>query len=105
MRLVFGLIFCLLACTTYGQQYIEGYCRKDGTCVPGHFRSRPNDSALDNYSTAGNLNPNTGRISNQEVEIPATSGQGLSSPLMHIGPRGGQYYINENGRKVYVPKR
>lgn len=93
MRLVFGLIFGLLACTTYAQQYIEGYCRKDGTCVPGHFRSRPNDSALDNYSAAGNLNPNTGRTSTRELEIPNGGYQ--------VGPRGGEYYINESGRRVY----
>jgi len=25
--------------------------------------------------------------------------------VIYTGPRGGQYYINDNGNKVYVPKR
>jgi len=98
-------ICLLIAGVSSAQQYIQGYCKKDGTCVDGHFRTRPNDTAYDNYSSRGNINPNTGRISSQEVEIPSTSGQGLSSQQIHIGPRGGQYFYDENGRKVYVPKR
>ncbi len=39
--------------------YVNGYFRKDGTYVSGHYRSAPNNSFYDNYSTKGNINPYT----------------------------------------------
>jgi hypothetical protein len=96
------LVLALLTTEVFGQQRIQGYCRPDGSCVQGHFRTRPNDTAIDNYSTSGNWNPNSGRISTRELDIPATSTTDLTPPPLQVGPRGGQYYINENGRKVYV---
>ena len=38
--------------------WIDGYQRKDGTPVRGHWRTEPNDSIYDNYSYPGNFNPN-----------------------------------------------
>lgn len=40
---------------------VRGYTRKDGTYVAPHYRSAPNSSRLDNYSTRGNYNPYTGK--------------------------------------------
>jgi|GEM_PF-2287285 len=40
---------------------VRGYTRKDGTYVAPHYRSAPNSSKLDNYSTRGNYNPYTGK--------------------------------------------
>ena len=40
--------------------YVKGYVRKDGTVVPGHYRSAPNSTNRDNFSTKGNVNPYTG---------------------------------------------
>lgn len=37
--------------------WVQSYLRDDGTQVPGHFRTAPNDTAADNYSTPGNVNP------------------------------------------------
>lgn len=42
------------------QQYVHGYTRADGTQVQGYYRSTPNSTTLDNYSTRGNINPYTG---------------------------------------------
>ncbi len=47
---------------TFAQTWVDGYYKKDGTYVPGHFRSNPNNTTLDNYSTKGNINPFTGEI-------------------------------------------
>lgn len=40
---------------------VKGYVKKDGTYVQPHFRSAPNGTKLDNYSTKGNTNPYTGK--------------------------------------------
>jgi hypothetical protein len=41
--------------------YVRGYTRKDGTVVPGHYRSAPNSTNRDNFSTRGNTNPYTSK--------------------------------------------
>jgi hypothetical protein len=41
--------------------YVKPHIRKDGTYVEGHYRSSPNKSKLDNYSTQENVNPYTGQ--------------------------------------------
>ena len=28
-----------------------------------------------------------------------------SGKVIHTGPRGGQYYINDKGNKIYIPKQ
>lgn len=53
------LVFGLLAEAT-AQVRVRGYTRKDGTYVAPHYRSSPNRSRSDNYSTRGNYNPYTG---------------------------------------------
>lgn len=52
--------FVLVASTAMGDEYVNGYSRKDGTYVPSHYRSDRNDTTLDNWSTKGNTNPYTG---------------------------------------------
>ncbi|OQP65425.1 hypothetical protein A3860_17325 [Niastella vici] len=41
--------------------FVNGYFRKDGSYVQPHFRTAPNSSMFDNYSTKGNFNPYTGK--------------------------------------------
>ncbi|MCW2066747.1 UNVERIFIED_ORG: hypothetical protein M2420_002101 [Stenotrophomonas maltophilia] len=54
---------------------VSGYVKKDGTYVAPHYRSVPNRSALDNYSTRGNYNPYTGQSGkNDPYALPATRG-------------------------------
>lgn len=43
-----------------GVVHVRGYTRKDGTYVAPHDRTAPNDTKLDNWSTKGNVNPETG---------------------------------------------
>lgn len=40
---------------------VRGYFRSDGTYVAPSYRSSPNSTTLDNYSTRGNVNPYTGQ--------------------------------------------
>ena len=40
---------------------VRGYIKKNGTYVAPHYRSSPNKSKFDNFSTKGNYNPYTGK--------------------------------------------
>jgi len=40
---------------------VSGYTRKDGTYVQPYFRTAPNSTNQDNFSTKGNTNPYTGK--------------------------------------------
>jgi hypothetical protein len=42
--------------------HVKGYFRSDGTFVSPHYRSSPDNSFYNNYSTYGNINPYTGEI-------------------------------------------
>jgi hypothetical protein len=54
------LVLGFLATSLFADTWVNGYTKKDGTYVPGHWRSDANDTKNDNYSTQGNTNPYTG---------------------------------------------
>jgi hypothetical protein len=53
-------LLCLTT-TALADQYVSGHVRSDGTYVQGHYRSSPDSSHNNNYSTRGNANPYTGQ--------------------------------------------
>jgi hypothetical protein len=57
--------------------YQSGYVKKDGTVVPGHYQTNPNESKADNWSTIGNTNPITGQPGHKNP-YDGTSGGGSS---------------------------
>ena len=81
-RLVLSLVLCttLATAATPGwvsragaQVHVNGHVRRDGTYVPPHYRSSPNGTTLDNWSTRGNSNPYTGQSgTRQPVPAPYT---------------------------------
>ncbi len=60
-RLVLALVALSMAAPAVAQVRVKGYTRSDGTYVAPHYRSSPNSSVYDNYSTRGNTNPYTGQ--------------------------------------------
>ena len=62
MKSLFTCFLILLAgITLFGQDvWVNGYTRSNGTHVKGHYRTRPNHTKNDNFSTMGNVNPYTG---------------------------------------------
>jgi hypothetical protein len=51
-----------LTCSSgFAQVQVDGYYNKNGTYVAPHYRSSPDSSRLNNYSTQGNVNPYTGQ--------------------------------------------
>ncbi|MGQ3888236.1 hypothetical protein ACQUW5_04270 [Legionella sp. CNM-1927-20] len=45
----------------FGDVYVKGYQKSNGTYVEPHYRSSPNNTTSDNWSTKGNINPYTGK--------------------------------------------
>ena len=57
------IVFALLMTFTlesFADSWVNGYQKRDGTYVQGHYRSTANSFKNDNYSTRGNTNPYTG---------------------------------------------
>lgn len=69
-----------------GDTYVHGYTRNDGTYVQPHYRSAPDSTQLNNWSTRGNVNPYTGQSGT--VDPYANRGTGSTGyGLNYIGPR------------------
>lgn len=85
--------------------YVNGYTKSNGTYVQGHYRSSQNSTNHDNYSTVGNSNPFTGTSGSRAKDFSTGAYNYGSGHTIRTGSRGGQYYINSNGNKTYVPKR
>lgn len=85
--------------------YVNGYTKSNGTYVQGHYRSSQNSTNHDNYSTSGNYNPYTGSVGSRAKDYSTGAYNYGTGHTIHAGSRGGQYYINSNGNKTYVPKR
>jgi len=60
--------------------WVNGYTRRNGTYVQGHYRSDPNSTVRDNYSYKGNTNPYTGATgTNYYRNSPSSEYYGTSS--------------------------
>lgn len=57
-KLILGIL--LFSGIAQADVYVDGYYRSNGTYVSPHYRSSPNSTVYDNYSTQGNVNPYTG---------------------------------------------
>jgi hypothetical protein len=116
---LFAFAFNAQAQVNPSQTYVQGYTKADGTYVQGYYKTTPNNTNRDNFTTKPNVNPYTSQpgyiqpdnqpaTTNSLYSTPARtttptySTPSYSSPAIQTGPRGGQYYINSNGNKVYV---
>lgn len=99
-----SLVFCCIGAKAQSY-YQQGYIRKDGTYVGGHYKTRSNSTNHDNYSTQGNYNPYNGNSGYRARDYSPGAYNYGSGNTIYQGSRGGQYYYNSNGNKVYVPKR
>ena len=65
-KIIYLLVFLLIGISSFAQSksssdvYVKGYTRSDGVYVKPHYRSAPNGTNRDNFSTKGNTNPYTG---------------------------------------------
>jgi hypothetical protein len=86
-------------------RYQSGYIKTDGTPVRGHYKTNSNDTNWDNFSTTPNYNPYTGNTGTRAKDYSSDAYNYGKGQTIQTGPKGGQYYINSNGNKTYVPKR
>lgn len=54
------LLVLFAASSVCAQVWVDPYNRRDGSYVPGHYRSQQDNTPLNNWSTRGNVNPYTG---------------------------------------------
>jgi hypothetical protein len=52
---------CFVMSEAHADEYVNGYTRSNGTYVAPHYRSSPDSSYNNNWSTRGNTNPYTGQ--------------------------------------------
>lgn len=98
-------LFLGMAIPAFAQTQVRGHYRRDGSYVAPHTRTAPNRTNRDNYSTQPNRNPYNGNQGSRAPDYsPGAANYGQGHPRQ-TGPNGGQYYINSQGRKVYVPKQ
>lgn len=63
--IIFIFVFILSIINSFGQTndshvYVRPHFRKNGTYIEGYWRTAPNNTNMDNFSTKGNYNPYTG---------------------------------------------
>ena len=105
MRQIVFLFFVLLIPFTvaYSQTNsrhvkVKGYYRKDGTYVRPHYRTAPNSTNRDNFSTRGNTNPYTGERGYVRPDNHASSG----SRARAVSQRSSAASVPTNPDHVYV---
>ena len=96
---------CTAQSVNSSSRYQRGYVKKDGTYVQGHYKTRSNKTNYDNYSTQFNVNPYTRKHGERAKDYSKDAYNYGQGKTIHTGPKGGQYYTNSKGKKVYVPKR
>ncbi|MES2023906.1 MAG: hypothetical protein V4439_04445 [Patescibacteria group bacterium] len=104
MKAIKNLLFLLFLVITFqasSQVYVEGYYRKNGTYVAPHYRSSPNSTKNDNYSTKGNYNPYTGKpgTKNGDYYTPSYSNSSNNSSYSNWS----SYTVDDYYLKVDLP--
>ena len=67
MKIALAAALCLSTAAVAADR-VDGHFRRDGTYVAPHYRTSPNETKLDNYSTQGNYNPYTGQTGSRNVD-------------------------------------
>jgi hypothetical protein len=52
--------------STSSSVHVSGYTRSNGTYVAPHYRTAPDATKLNNWSTKGNVNPYTGKAGTKD---------------------------------------
>ena len=106
-KLIFTISFFAISAFASAQSttYVNGYTKSNGTTVQGYYKTTSDNTNTNNYSTQGNTNPYSGQSGYRPKDYSSESRSYSSDKNVQTGSRGGQYYINSNGNKSYVPKR
>ena len=106
-KIIFTISFIMISALASAQSstYVNGYTKSDGTYVQGYYKTTTDNTNTNNYSTQGNTNSYTGESGTRAKDYSTQAYNYGSGQTIQTGSKGGQYYINSNGNKTYVPKR
>jgi len=100
------ILFSSLAQVNPNSRYQKGYTKKTtGTYVQPHYKTQTNKTNHDNYSTKPNSNIYNGKTGTKAKDYSPGAYNYGKGKTIQTGSKGGQYYRNDKGKKVYVPKR
>jgi uncharacterized protein YxeA len=105
------LVFFFITCSTFAQINFNSrrqssyYKPSTNRYVESHYKTNNNYTNHDNYSTKGNRNIYTEKPGYRAKDYSNDAYNYGSGKVIQSGSRGGQYYSNSRGNKVYVPKR
>ncbi len=68
MKLLLAALALILSTSVLADTHVKGYYKQNGTYVEPHYRSSPNSTTYDNFSTKGNVNPYTGQEGTRNPE-------------------------------------
>lgn len=85
--LVVLLCFFLVADAIAADTYVRGYTNRNNTYVEPHYRTAPNNTPYDNYSTRGNVNPYTGQVGTRDPDRTPSYGSAPSTIYGNQAPR------------------
>ena len=91
MKLFILVITMLVSTFAIADTYVNGYYKSNGTYVQPHYRSDPDSSVSNNWSTKGNVNPYTGKTGTVVEKY---------QPNSRI-----QIYQPNSGIETYYPRR
>ena len=82
-------LICLVCSALSADVYVNGYDKANGTFVAPHYRSSPDGSVLNNWSSKGNINPYTGAVGDRTYSASSGSsgfdGAGVVGGLAGLG--------------------
>jgi hypothetical protein len=89
------------------QVWVDGYYRSNGTYVQGHYRTAPDHTVNNNWTTQGNTNPHTGKAGTlpRSTSYPNTYYKPVSSPYTtptYSTPARSSYSIPSYSTSTYV---
>jgi hypothetical protein len=91
MKIAVARIIAIISVVSsaHAQTAVHGYVRKDGTYVQPHYKTAPDNSRFNNYSTQGNYNPYTGQNGTvNPYAAPSPYGMGGGRPNSYQNPYG-----------------
>ena len=97
-KLILSIAFIIATAFAFAQNYtyVNGYYRSNGTYVQGHYRTAPNNTRNDNWSTIGNVNPFTGVAGTQRGDT-----YGNYSAPGNYNSYGGSYSTPSYNNRTY----
>jgi hypothetical protein len=84
-----SLALFALSLAAQADTWVNGYVKRDGTYVSGHYRQDSNTTNHDNYSTQQNTNPYTGTDGTRAHDYSSAAQNYGGGHIIYTVPRGG----------------